>query len=601
MDGNDFNANDRSSRIPGHVRGAGKPEHPHSSPRFSSTCPPSSLSEETFEVDLYGMTGIEALRRLLFELTKSDSIYTEQKQTQTVMVKAEDVGVQPTAKRMYSGKEDQHHRFQWQDEIPSDLGVAMESNDTNKHALIERFVSVYNNPQKVLTLHSITVQSPLIKRFLEPILAKYPGVSMKLDRVEFSGHFAPLIHRWSAMEQAYAALTEPKDTDVKIHVALLLDLLKQEFATVLSKASNMRQNSVISFELLWILFEPGDILYLKRDKCDVAVKLLSARYIEATLSPKALLLGCQEVAFDGSRFGSAVTEIKLEEFEGIIPITQLSAYPLACHADVAATTSKLIARGALVEGLAGVHYKAYDGVGWRVNRGTGKEERTTIKGRIVIDAATWLKRDPVSLPCTDPSEVDSDSDTDSQDDAILNSLLDDISGLSLSGPSRIKPAQGTPGREMYRYGTPRMPASGFRDFLRQESMASSSVSGLDSNQDNGTDAEFPGTIKDKEPLTDELRLIVSPILRGYDLQQKDWVKLYADYISDIAFSPDAFDSLVLPSDQKDLIRGFTKAFTDGADDGFDDVIENKGKGIVILLSGPPGTGKTLTVRASFSC
>ena len=67
-------------------------------------------------------------------------------------------------------------------------------------------------------------------------------------------------------------------------------------------------------------------------------------------------------------------------------------------------------------------------------------------------------------------------------------------------------------------------------------------------------------------------------------------------ISDITWNDSAFDSLVLPSDQKDLILAFAKSQVQNSK-VFDDVIQGKGRGMIMLLSGPPGVGKTLTAES----
>ena len=74
------------------------------------------------------------------------------------------------------------------------------------------------------------------------------------------------------------------------------------------------------------------------------------------------------------------------------------------------------------------------------------------------------------------------------------------------------------------------------------------------------------------------------------------VKFYVDDIRPLQWNDEAYDHLVYPEGQKDLVLTFvenhqrTKA-------GFDDVIVGKGQGLVHLLSGPPGTGKTLLAEA----
>jgi hypothetical protein len=100
-------------------------------------------------------------------------------------------------------------------------------------------------------------------------------------------------------------------------------------------------------------------------------------------------------------------------------------------------------------------------------------------------------------------------------------------------------------------------------------------------------------------------LFLSPKLCGYALQNKLWLNFYVDDIRPIAWNDEAFDHLVYPEEQKDLVLTFvenhkrTRRIAASNDENLvdDDVIKGKGKGLILLLSGPPGTGKTLTAEA----
>ncbi|KAI0016754.1 ATPase [Xylariomycetidae sp. FL0641] len=83
--------------------------------------------------------------------------------------------------------------------------------------------------------------------------------------------------------------------------------------------------------------------------------------------------------------------------------------------------------------------------------------------------------------------------------------------------------------------------------------------------------------------------------RGYSLKTKLWLEFFVEHVGEITWNSDAFDALVLPEDQKELILAFSESQLGGV--GFDDVISGKGKGVICLLSGPPGVGKTLTAEA----
>ena len=100
----------------------------------------------------------------------------------------------------------------------------------------------------------------------------------------------------------------------------------------------------------------------------------------------------------------------------------------------------------------------------------------------------------------------------------------------------------------------------------------------------------------KAPLTEEQKLLCTHLVRGYALKQKQWLNLYINSVSDLTFNADAFNSLVISDSLKELILGFTSS-QQSLRHQFDDVIEGKGRGIILLLCGPPGVGKTLTAES----
>jgi hypothetical protein len=62
------------------------------------------------------------------------------------------------------------------------------------------------------------------------------------------------------------------------------------------------------------------------------------------------------------------------------------------------------------------------------------------------------------------------------------------------------------------------------------------------------------------------------------------VELAVANITDIEWNPNSFDSLVLPTEQKDIVRALVESHTTHKDrGGFDDVVKGKGKGLVAVL------------------
>lgn len=100
-------------------------------------------------------------------------------------------------------------------------------------------------------------------------------------------------------------------------------------------------------------------------------------------------------------------------------------------------------------------------------------------------------------------------------------------------------------------------------------------------------------------LTKDQLLLCGSTLKGYSLRNKKWLDFSINSVKEIKYNDDAFDSLVLPEDHKELILALTESQVANKET-FDDVIQGKGKGMIMLLSGPPGVGKTLTAESGNS-
>ncbi|KAK2777244.1 AAA family ATPase [Colletotrichum kahawae] len=82
---------------------------------------------------------------------------------------------------------------------------------------------------------------------------------------------------------------------------------------------------------------------------------------------------------------------------------------------------------------------------------------------------------------------------------------------------------------------------------------------------------------------------------GFNLRRKAWEDIKIDLIEDVQWNKDAFSQhLVADDDTKELIEALVTSQL--ALENSTDVIENKEKGLIMLLHGSPGTGKTFTAE-----
>ncbi|KAI3572061.1 P-loop containing nucleoside triphosphate hydrolase protein [Fusarium oxysporum f. sp. albedinis] len=91
-------------------------------------------------------------------------------------------------------------------------------------------------------------------------------------------------------------------------------------------------------------------------------------------------------------------------------------------------------------------------------------------------------------------------------------------------------------------------------------------------------------------------IIAVPYVRGFALKSKAWHKFDINNISPVAWNEKLLGNLVIQEQEKRLLLALVRDQGSPEDEKFDDFIEDKGKGLILLLAGPPGVGKTLTAE-----
>lgn len=113
-----------------------------------------------------------------------------------------------------------------------------------------------------------------------------------------------------------------------------------------------------------------------------------------------------------------------------------------------------------------------------------------------------------------------------------------------------------------------------------------------------TSKNFEDRSKSGDLLDDEYRLLPPGVL-GYIPVQRIFAQLAVKHLSVIE-NQDKDDiwsnGLVLKEEKKKIIRTLVENHATVADHRTPDIVEGKGKGLVILVHGPPGVGKSLTAE-----
>ncbi|KAK7432423.1 hypothetical protein QQZ08_000985 [Neonectria magnoliae] len=429
-------------------------------------------------------------------------------------------------------KYDQNGDRSWTDKYPDDLEEAAENEETQKYAIIIRKIK----PKEADSTKPLVIDSIIIQSpFLKRVLGKvFEGYQGVVTDVSRLKFHAPFECFVHRWDRFAAARQDAShDHITRDHIELLFKVMKDELGDIIQLREDYFKNRAVSFEHVWTLFPPGCTVWGSAKGKPVTAQF-NLGYYAKTPCGNVYRLQCKIIDWDGKIMGWADLNLQIGEFIGTVPFSQLNCYPLEYHPHLDAAKAVLLARGVRFEKLAGYRYKSYKGVAiWHVD--SNKSRKENVQSRIVIDGENWEKLNP--------------------DQTVwLSRLHPDIEPIT-------------------------------------EDSTFDSDSENDSTSDDGDIVD-----RTRPPLTEEQLIMTYPIVRGYALKNKRWMEFFIDDVAEVNFNGQAFSSLVLPEDQKELILAFAQSQVKYKD-AFDDIISGKGKGIIMLLSGGPGIGKTLTAES----
>ncbi|KAL8690892.1 MAG: hypothetical protein Q9218_003763 [Villophora microphyllina] len=403
-------------------------------------------------------------------------------------------GMIAKAKNLYPSEEDDRGRFTMTDKPPADVPEPEETEETARYALLIRNRLAYGK-NKGLSITSIVIQSPLLKKVLRWVLKDYPCMAPELDRLEVVAPFRPFIHRW---ERLTDALNNERDPETKSHIQLFYDALKEELALSLEARDDFIAHKTITFNSLWNIFEPGTIVFTTVNKRHVAAKLKTTS-IYAAKHEDIFQLECEMIYANGEKLGWGHHRFDIPEFGGMCKIYDLPVYPLQYHRKVDKITKELVENGKKYQQMMGFHHKQYQGVA------LDSHQPFYVDSRIIIDAKAFM--------CYNPDR-----------DMVLR-------------PLKKQP------KTHDSYGL---------DTIGEDLEQSDSSSDEDDvGNTKATDSQ------PQRALTNEELMLCGSAVKGYSLRNKRWLDFFVDSIHDIDWKPNAWDDVVLEEDQKDLIFSMT--------------------------------------------
>ena len=337
----------------------------------------------------------------------------------------------------------------------------------------------------------------------------------------------------------------------------------------------MLEAGIITFEYLWALFKPNTVLYSSTygdDEEPRAFKAVYSKENQDVLRGKWYSIESRYLEYDGKDFGMATVRAEIPAFTGARKISSLSCYPIRYHKDAEKAKQELVERGKKFVALQGMNYKTYAGMCYVKKE--DKVLKVDVHGRIMVDPAIFRRTNP-NYPLSTVRPFESEVDD-------IPQMIDEDNNVTMSSDGRGQP---TPASE---------------DFDKHKQFkVTKNGDGKHVLIEIGSEEAAQAFIEDstKNIFTEEQLLVASSTVVGFSFSEKLWLEFAVSKVGEISWNTDAFDSLILPDSQKNIVKSMVSSHAFHPSRSIDDIIAGKGKGLVAVLHGGPGLGKTLTVES----
>ncbi|RDW84884.1 hypothetical protein BP6252_02474 [Coleophoma cylindrospora] len=390
-----------------------------------------------------------------------------------------------------------------------------------------------------LTETCLKIHSPFLINAMRELIAYYPDLSLNKEPVEIRSPYGPLFHYMEAF-QGYKTKQPSSHSQETIdttneHIDMLLKLLSTELGGEIQVELERHKRNPPV-----CTWENLWLLYPYGE-----IVWLQEPNKEPRPAITADICASGTVTIANIHFNAAMSlcprsdTIEVQKFEGEREISTLNICPRSFSNIPAELEKKYIDRGKIYGELCKPSYKEYFG-----SARTAGGEELHVAGKVMIDQQSWNSRGDIWREEFPYYKIDA-----------VGIGCECAACLSIVKPRRVIP---------------------MLDWLN-----------------NPFNPIF------RQQVTDDFYLICSAEIGGYALQERKWVSLHLDRVSEPAIDPSPFENLVLEDETKETIEALVSNYiqTDAkAQSWSTDFIKSKGEGRIFLLHGSPGVGKTCTAE-----
>ncbi|KAJ3835210.1 AAA family ATPase [Lentinula raphanica] len=512
--------------------------------------------------------------------TKSDGTQTDEKKSNTEGESTESAGGS-RARIVINRRDDttgDRKDFPVEDPAASAPGSKATTTTVTYAFLLRKFVYFSEEPTSELEITGIE-----LRNLLKGLLRHYPYHIFIGETVSISSPYECLVLNWDLLEeearkQGTTADDQIARNDLKLLLETISDTSDPKLEDYFWTRPHLKETESITFDTLWTIFPPGTLVhatpFLKLDQLFIVQDYQTTwPNTDNARSKRQLVwrLDCWTYDWNGQFFQRYGITLEIEYFEGFKPISALSVRPFNSVDNRAAIKKRLIERGEL----------------FRKYCTTPKDSRMfKYSGKAFLDKSGFRG---VTSGYDDGRMSPVNNSDQPKQSTVFGDVMVDFESY-------------------YKHG---LASAQIAELYISEDTTECKCTNCASNDalQNNFRTRFDGFVGDLtlESWEEEQLMLCPPRVLGYVLREKKWAQLDVNSVilPTHKGEADAFwDKLILAGEDggketKAMLHGLIKNHgRSEKETGYhlNDIVAEKGQGLVILLYGPPGVGKTSTAQ-----
>lgn len=235
--------------------------------------------------------------------------------------------------------------------------------DESGRALTLRKITYSERESYLPSFSEIDIHDNGLWELLKLKLGYYPYHTFQGKPTTLKSPYEPLVHNWDKLRSLANEEVDDEDAQkARKDLGLLLDTIlsgsgDEKLDRYLKTREAAKNQDTVTFDNLWTLFPPGQLIYGKPFQDQDEIFLVQDSYSSwpaSKLYPgpdRAWELLCWVYDWNGKNFYRPSLTLKFEPFEGQKSVVSLPFYPLDLHEKKDAIRKQLVERGMKFRGL----------------------------------------------------------------------------------------------------------------------------------------------------------------------------------------------------------------------------------------------------------